>query len=173
MGNAFQAFAHWLAGREAAGDQVSATPVPVEKPTILVIDDEPDFLDTVAAWLRAEGYTVLAASSGTKGLNMMRYAVSDIHVVLLDYRMPQLDGAETLQHLRRLNPRAKVIAVTGVPVEEIPTRFRNGTDCFIQKPFQSAVLLAAIKAALDETLPARVPGGSPSASAAPQATIRP
>lgn len=157
MSKGFQALAHWLTGREAAGDRALSGPaVPMEKSTVLIIDDEPDFLDMVAAFLRQEGYDVLVASSGLKGLNMMRYAVSDIRVVLLDYRMPQLNGAETLQHLRRLNPHAKVIAVTGVPMDEIPLQFRGGTDYFIQKPFQPQVLLAAIKAASTASLPSSV-----------------
>ena len=167
MSGALKALGDWLAGREAAGDKPGAGPsFPIEKPTILVIDDEPDFLDTVAAWLRQEGYNVLAASNGAKGLNMLRYAVKDIHVVLLDYRMPQLDGLETLLHLRRLNPQARVIAVTGVPLAEIPPRFRDGTDVLIQKPFQSAVLLGAIKSALAGDLPAKSATTTPAAGAA-------
>jgi DNA-binding response OmpR family regulator len=147
MGKAFEAFADWLAGREAVGDKLPAVAAQAEKETILVIDDEPDFLDAVGVCLRDAGYNVLAASSGTKGLNMMRYAVSDIHVVLLDYRMPQLNGEQTLKHLRRLSPQTKVIAVTGVPPEEIPKGFREGTDYFIRKPFPMQELLSAVKAA--------------------------
>lgn len=144
MGHAFRAVAEWLAGHEANIREAEARVAP-EKETILVIDDEPDFLASVATWLRMEGFDVLAASSGCKGVNMLQYAVHDIHVVLLDYRMPDLDGAETLRYLRRLNPHVKVIAVTGVEPESIPESFRSGTDCFVRKPFRQQDLLTAIR----------------------------
>jgi len=150
MGKAFETLATWLHTREAAGDQrtAGAPALPLEKPTILIIDDEPNFLSMEATLLRSYGFNVLSASSGVKGLNMMRYAPQDIHVVLLDYSMPEFDGAQTLEHLRQLSPHTKVIAVTGASPDDIPKSFRTGADFFVQKPFQSQELLAAIKVAL-------------------------
>jgi CheY-like chemotaxis protein len=123
-----------------------------EKPptrTILVIDDDPIILDTMRGLLRAEGFNVLTSSNGPKGLDMLRYAPRDIRIVLLDYNMPRFNGAETLQFLRKLNPEVKIIAVTGVDINELPSSFREGVDHFFQKPFRSAELIQTIRTLLN------------------------
>lgn len=120
------------------------------KPTILIIDDDPSFLDTMRAVLRGEGYNVLASSTGPKGLDMLRYAGSgEIGAVLLDFNMPRFNGAETLQFLRKLSPEAKVLAVSGVSSDELPADFREGVQRFISKPFSNAELLKTLEEILD------------------------
>ena len=126
-------------------------PVDTTKPkaTILIIDDDPSFLDTMRAVLGNEGYNVLASSNGPKGLDMARYAGGDISAVLLDFNMPRFNGAETLQFLRKLNPKAKVLAVSGVSSNELPSDFREGVERFIPKPFSNADLLKTLEEVLD------------------------
>ncbi len=120
------------------------------KPTILIIDDDPSFLDTMRAVLRGEGYNVLASSTGPKGLDMLRYAGSgEIGAVLLDFNMPRFNGAETLQFLRKLSPNAKVLAVSGVNSNELPSDFRDGVERLISKPFSNAELLKTLEEILD------------------------
>jgi CheY-like chemotaxis protein len=119
------------------------------KKTILIIDDDPSFLDTMRAVLANEGYNVLASSTGPKGLDMIRYAGGDIGAVLLDFNMPRFNGAETLQFLRKLNPNAKVLAVSGVNSSELPSDFRDGVERFIPKPFSNADLLKTLDEVLD------------------------
>ena len=112
--------------------------------TILVIDDDPTFLETMKALLRDEGYNVLTSSTGPKGLDMARYAPRDIGAVLLDYNMPRFNGSETLQFLRKLCPQAKVLAVSGMRATELPAEFREGVERFVPKPFTSADLLKTL-----------------------------
>ena len=119
------------------------------KPTILIIDDDPSFLDAMRTVLASEGYKVLSSSTGPKGLDMVRYAGRDIGAVLLDFNMPRFNGAETLHFLRKLNPNAKVLAVSGVNSSELPADFREGVDCFISKPFSNADLLKTLDEILD------------------------
>jgi CheY-like chemotaxis protein len=119
-----------------------------KKCTILIIDDDPTFLETMRALLRDEGYNVLTSSTGPKGLDMVRYAPRDIGAVMLDYNMPRFNGSETLQFLRKLCPQAKVLAVSGVRENELPAEFREGVQRFVPKPFTSADLLKT----LDEVL---------------------
>jgi len=119
------------------------------KTTILIIDDDPSFLDTMRTVLRDEGYNVLASSTGPKGLDMVRYAGGDVGAVLLDYNMPRFNGAETLQFLRKLSPNAKVLAVSGVSSNELPADFREGVERFIPKPFSNADLLKTLEEILD------------------------
>ena len=122
------------------------------KVTILIIDDDPNFLDAMRTVLRSEGYNVLASSTGPKGLDMVRYAgAGDIGAVLLDFNMPRFNGAETLQFLRKLNPETKVLAVSGVNANELPPDFLEGVERFIPKPFSNADLLKTLKEILDGT----------------------
>jgi CheY-like chemotaxis protein len=119
------------------------------KATILIIDDDPGFLDTMRTVLSGEGYNVLASSTGPKGLDMVRYAGGDVGAVLLDFNMPRFNGAETLQFLRKLSPNAKVLAVSGVSSDQLPSDFRDGVERFISKPFSNAVLLKTLEEILD------------------------
>lgn len=119
------------------------------KATILIIDDDPSFLDTMRTVLAGEGYNVLASSTGPKGLDMVRYARGDVGAVLLDYNMPRFNGAETLQFLRKLSPNAKVLAVSGMKSDELPPDFREGVERFIPKPFSNSDLLKTLEEILD------------------------
>ena len=118
------------------------------KSTILVIDDDPKFLDTMRILLRGAGYTVLTSSTGPKGLDMIRYAPHGVRTVLLDFNMPGFNGAETLAYLRKLNPNVKVIAVSGFKVNELPPSFQKGVERFVAKPFSNGELLETIESVL-------------------------
>ena len=75
---------------------------------------------------------------------MFTYAPSDIRLVLLDYTMPMLNGNETLQHLRKLNPSIKVVAVTSSDPNQVASSFRDGVDKFLKKPLDARELIATI-----------------------------
>jgi two-component system, cell cycle sensor histidine kinase and response regulator CckA len=122
----------------------------VAKSTVLIIDDDPSYLDTMRALLRGEGYNVLTSSTGPKGLDMVRYAPRDIGAVLLDFNMPRFNGAETLQFLRKLCPDVKVLAVSGVNLNQLPPDFRAGVDRFIPKPFSNEDLLKTIEEVIQD-----------------------
>jgi CheY-like chemotaxis protein len=147
-------------------EQETKAPRPVattkSKPTVLVIDDDPSFLDAMRMVLRSEGYNVLASSTGPKGLDMVRYAGDDVRAVLLDFNMPRFNGADTLQFLRKLNPDVKVLATSGVRLDELPSEFREQTDRFIPKPFSNSDLLKT----LDEVLHAKAATEPPASAAA-------
>jgi CheY-like chemotaxis protein len=121
------------------------------KATVLIIDDDPSFLEAMRMVLRSGGYNVLASSTGPKGLDMVRYAGRDIAAVMLDFNMPRFNGADTLQFLRKLNPDLKVVAVSGVRLDELPEEFRAQTDRFLPKPFNNSDLLKT----LDDVLQAK------------------
>jgi len=125
--------------------------------TVLVIDDDQAFLHVLRPILAEEGYNVLTSSSGTKGLNMLRYAPKDVKLVLLDYSMPTFDGAETLRFVRQLGPHAKVIAVTGMDLNLLPESFREGVEAFLHKPFQMKELLDTMDRLLKPAPPAAGP----------------
>jgi CheY-like chemotaxis protein len=120
------------------------------KGTILVIDDDPTFLEAIRLILREAGYNVLTSSTGPKGLDMVRYAPKDVRLVLLDYNMPRFNGAETLEFLRKLNPALKVVAISGFRVAELPESFHRGVEKFLSKPFKNDELLKTVEEVLAE-----------------------
>lgn len=140
-------------------DQEDLRPVRTHKSTVLAIDDDLTFLHVLRPVLRGGGFNVLTSTSGAKGLDMLRYAARDIGVVLLDYNMPQLNGVETLQHIRRLTPEVKVLALTGVDAKLLPANFCEGVDKLLQKPFRNEDLIGSIDSLLrDEASTATGPG---------------
>lgn len=132
-------------GRNGRSEEVAA---PGSKSTILVIDDDLKFLETMRILLRGAGYNVLTSSTGPKGLDTMRYAPRDVRAVLLDFNMPRFNGAETLEYLRKLNPHVKVIAVSGLKANELPQNFQEGVERFVAKPFGNGELLQTIEEVL-------------------------
>jgi len=149
--------------RGDAETETEAAPAVRRRPvnsTVLLIDDDTDFLEITAGLLRDAGYTVLTSNSGAKGLNMIRYAQRELRLVVLDYNMPQLDGEQTLTHLRRLNPRTKVVGVTGLAPEELPAGYRENLDALIYKPLRREELLASLERVLQ-------PAGQPATEATP------
>ena len=77
-------------------------------------------------------------------MDLLRYCVNDVQVLLLDYSMPVLNGAETLKYVRRLAPHIKIVAVTGCDIYSLPASFREGVDQVVAKPFTCADLVAVI-----------------------------
>jgi CheY-like chemotaxis protein len=122
---------------------------PEPKGTVLIIDDDPAFVETLRLVLSDAGYNVLTSSTGPKGLDMVRYAPKDVRLVLLDYNMPRFNGAETLEFLRKLNPALKVVAVSGFQVADLPESFHRGVERFISKPFNNEELLKTVEEVIE------------------------
>ena len=102
--------------------------------TILVIDDEPGIRDLLDTLLRRKGYDVVVAESGQKGLEVFHRERPD--VVVLDLKMPGMDGLTVLQEVRRLNPLQPVIVLTGAATAEAEEQVRVlGVTEFVEKEF--------------------------------------
>ena len=118
--------------------------------TILVIDDDPVLLQTVKSLLGKRGFNVVTSTSGQKGLDMLRNAARDIRVVVLDYRMPGLNGNETLKIIKQLSPNAKVIGLTAVDLDSVPEAYLDSVDKLLTKPVIATQLIDAIDGFLAE-----------------------
>jgi two-component system alkaline phosphatase synthesis response regulator PhoP len=77
---------------------------------ILLVDDESDFLDPIAFWLEAKGYSVRTSSNGQEALKLIEEEVPDI--ILLDVNMPIMDGVETLKRIRADHETLPIIMIT-------------------------------------------------------------
>lgn len=109
---------------------------------VLVIDDDPHVLKTVAALLRKAGHAVEEAQSGSEGLARFREHPADI--VLTDFRMPGLTGWEVACTVKAINPRVPVVYVSGA-AHEIAPHQRAAVEAIIDKPCGLATLQAVIR----------------------------
>ncbi len=82
----------------------------MEKPRLVVIDDEIEFTKTIDQFFSVRGYEVHVALTGVSGREAIDYHKPD--VVLMDLKMPGMDGEELLRHLRQSQPQTKVIMIT-------------------------------------------------------------
>ena len=101
--------------------------------TDLLVDDDTSNLETLGDILRAEGYTVVCARSGAEAMACIQVTQPDI--VMLDYVMPQMDGAITAGALRA-GPDTRGVAIvmtSGLPEEMVRPRCRD-YDAFLRKP---------------------------------------
>jgi len=104
---------------------------------ILVIDDNEEFRCLVTELLRPLGFDVHAVANPVKALEKFTQEKEGFQLVLLDYYMPQLDGAKTFEWLKKLDPNVKVIIVSGG--EELRLRqilAQHPIDGYIRKPFR-------------------------------------
>ncbi len=116
---------------------------------ILIIDDEPHILLLVGGRLKANGYEVITALSGEQGLK--RAVAEKPDLILLDYVMPEMDGAEVLRRLKGslVTEPVPVIMLTA-DVKNVRVRdykLRGAVDC-IFKPFSPEELLSKVKQVL-------------------------
>src|SRR5882724_9036787 len=111
---------------------------------ILVIDDEPGIRDLLDILLRRKGYDVIVAESGQKGLECFRRERPD--VLVLDLKMPGMDGLTVLQQVRSLDPKTPVIILTGAGTAETEQRVRAlGVTEYVEKEFSLHLLGDALK----------------------------
>jgi DNA-binding response OmpR family regulator len=136
-------------------------------PRILVIDDEAHIRHMMRLTLEAAGYEVGDAADGLRGLEMCGTdAVWD--VVLLDQKMPGIDGMETLRRLRARAPATRVIMVTAFASIELAVEaMKLGATDFVRKPMTPDILRQTVAAALAKP-PVATPMGRPGSAARPQ-----
>jgi DNA-binding response OmpR family regulator len=114
---------------------------------VLVVDDEHSVRDVLSRFLVERGYVVDAAEDGEQALEMILSEVPDI--VLLDLKMPRLDGIELLKRLRLEGVDVAVITISGHADEETAREsLRLGAADFINKPFDLEYLETSLLAKL-------------------------
>ncbi len=114
------------------------------RPTILAIDDDQQFLDAMKTLLTDAGFNVVTSSSGPKGLGTHNYAARDLRWCCWTTICRSLTARRPLQHVRKVNAKVRVLAITGVNINDLPPSFREGVDLFIQKPFLISQLIEAL-----------------------------
>ena len=105
----------------------------MEKMKLMLVDDEERYLQTTAKLIEKKGYEVFTARSGEEALEKLK--AQDVHVVILDMKMPGMDGNETLKAAKTLYPLVEIILLTGhATVDSAIDGLKNGAFDYLMKP---------------------------------------
>lgn len=119
-----------------------------KKKRVLVIDDEVELCSLLEAALTDEGYAVLSCCDPEEGLRTARKERPDL--VLLDLKMPKMDGIQVLQEMKKHDETIRVIIITGFTnISQARDAIRLGADDYITKPFDLSYIKAAVRDALE------------------------
>jgi len=106
----------------------------MESANLLLVDDEPHFVETMARRLTKKGYNIKTAYSGHDALALLEKQ-SNINVVILDIKMPDMDGIETLKEIKKRYPLIEIILLTGhATVDTVLKGMKLGAFDVLMKP---------------------------------------
>jgi CheY-like chemotaxis protein len=110
------------------------------KPTVLVVDDDAGIRETMSDILALEGYRVTTASGGREAVTLCSKQHFDF--ALLDIRMPEMNGVETLRAIRHVDPKLRAIMITGYDVGTLANEAMDaGAEAVFRKPLDVASFL--------------------------------
>jgi CheY-like chemotaxis protein len=117
---------------------------------LLIVDDE-DFVTMLAERVLAqEGYRIITAKDGFQAIEIYRKLRDQIALVILDFTMPVMDGADVFEELRMINPKVPVVLSSGFTEHErLRSMLANGLRGFIPKPYTHEKLLTQVRSTLD------------------------
>ncbi|KUO58010.1 MAG: hypothetical protein APF84_18465 [Gracilibacter sp. BRH_c7a] len=114
---------------------------------VLIVDDEKSIRNTLAEFLRKEGYEVETAEEVNQALALLR--VTEFDLVITDIVMPRISGIELLQQIRQSNPDIQVIIMTGEPTVDTAVKaVQVGAYDYISKPIVKSMLIKVVKQAI-------------------------
>lgn len=114
---------------------------------ILICEDEPDAQTSLTNILKGKSYEVLAAKDGEEAISMSKQITPDL--ILLDIRMPKVDGLEVAKEVRKFNTQAKIIFITAFQSPELAKEAaKYNISDYLVKPTSSESILQSISQAL-------------------------
>ena len=112
---------------------------------ILLVDDEAPIREITRATLEAYGYKVITANDGAEAAALYAQNIEETRIVLMDMAMPNMDGLASIRVLRKINPKVKIIAASGLTEKEKLTKVADiNADAFLPKPYTAEKLLKTI-----------------------------
>lgn len=121
----------------------------MSKGRLLVIDDEEIIIKSCKRSLSPEGYIVDTALSGREGIELFKANHYDL--VIVDLKMPEMNGIEVMRQIKELNPDQKIMIMTGYDtIEHIVESISSGATHYLEKPFTPIILLERVKEVLEE-----------------------
>jgi YesN/AraC family two-component response regulator len=115
----------------------------------LLIDDEESIRKIFSISLRQDGYQVFTAENGQRGLEIFKKEI--LPIVLVDIKMPGMDGIEVLKRVKEINPETEVIIITGHGDMDLAiSALKLGASDFLTKPISNETLTVALKRAQEK-----------------------
>lgn len=122
----------------------------MDKTLVMLVDDEVPFVDTMTRRLGKRGFDILHAYSGPEALQGLS-SNSEVDVIILDVKMPGMDGIETLREIKKAFPLVEVIMLTGhATVETAIEGMRLGAFDYLMKPCDIDELVAKVQEAKEK-----------------------
>ena len=118
----------------------------IQKPIVLVADDDVMIRNLVTLLMQGEGYVVLSSSDGQEGLELSRKYPGTIDLLITDMEMPRLNGMDLCSRLLQERPGIRVILMSAGDISEIVSK--NVNLPFLPKPLDGAALIARVRAVL-------------------------
>lgn len=116
--------------------------------TILIVDDEPNYLIVISELLKEEGFETITARNGQEALEIIRE--TDLDLIITDMKMPGMDGFSLLKQTKLLYSHLPVIMITAFgEVEKAVQAMQSGAFTYLTKPFNNDELVASIKKAIE------------------------
>jgi len=116
---------------------------------ILIVDDEPDMRLAIKNVLKIRGYDSIEAGDGKKAVELVEKENPDL--VLLDIRLPGMDGVEALERIRKFNKKVPVVMITGYGhIQSAVDVMKLGAQEYLQKPFENAELIEVVRRFTEE-----------------------
>jgi CheY-like chemotaxis protein len=139
----------------AALGSAAATPIKIHNPTgdrelVMIVDDE-DFVTMLASRVLAhEGYRIVTAKDGLQALDIYKRLKDEIALVILDFTMPVMDGADVFAELQQINPDIAVVLSSGFAEQDrLRAMLARGLKGFIPKPYTNQKLLEQVRHTLN------------------------
>ena len=111
---------------------------------VLVCDDEKDIVSALHIYLSSEGYQVFEAFNGLEAVDCIQN--NDIHLVLMDITMPEMNGIDAVKTIKELDPGAKIVMCSAMGQQAMVIEsIQAGARDFIVKPFQADRVLEAVR----------------------------
>lgn len=116
----------------------------LQKIKILLIDDDKDLCETIKKILEYESYAIKYVFNGMDGIELIKS--ENFHLLLLDIKMPEMDGIEVIKKINEINTKIGVIILTGYPsIESAIETLKNKAYDYITKPFSNENLVKVVK----------------------------
>ena len=113
---------------------------------VLICDDQPDIVQALKIYLTPEGYQLFEAANGAQAVEMVR--TGDIHLVLLDVMMPQMDGIAATARIREFSNIPIILLTAKSETQDLVLGLNVGADDYITKPFVPVEVLARVRSQL-------------------------
>ncbi len=149
-GTVFRIYFPALLCEEEVKSATEETLPPGGTETILLVDDEDMLRELGRDILTAFGYQVLQASHGKEAVRIYRERGADISLVMLDLNMPEMDGRQCMAEILTLNPKARILVITGFQEQVIKdSMLRLGAAGVVYKPYDVRQLLVRVRETID------------------------